>query len=151
MIHGVSSTNAIASPVGGGPTSGGTATNVMIEMGGRASAWVAQLGGAANGPGGFRPDLQTLARGGDVYGIGEVVRDVAGRLGAGPAEEGALHRAIEDFTREAVVTSVVFADEPAVARGRIEGALPVGVPGGGVESVSGVIAQIEQATAALQG
>jgi hypothetical protein len=149
MIHGVSSTSALAGRLNGTDTSGSIATQVMGEMGSRAAAWVARLSGSVRADDGFRPDTALLARGGDIYGIGEVSRDIAAHFGAGPADEGALHRAIEDFTREAVVASAVLADRPGQAAARIEAAI-AGVADASSETIDGVVTQLEQATATLR-
>jgi len=62
------------------------------------AAWGRETGAASD----FRADPARLA-GGDAYGLGEVAGQLAQRFGGTPAEEGALRRSLEGFTREAVV------------------------------------------------
>jgi hypothetical protein len=114
-IDRLSSTNPLAALNGAqGGNTRDVATGAISEIGHRALAWVGAAGGGA-GPGGaawatragqtsaFRADPAVLAQRGDVYGLGEMTQGIAARYGASPTQEGALRRALEDFTRQAVV------------------------------------------------
>jgi hypothetical protein len=134
---------------------------VMGEIGHRVLAWVGQNAGAADqgaqawteatgSASAFRPSPAELARGGDVYDLGGLSRDIAGRLGGTPAQEGALHRALADFTRASVVQlaglSGASGDRQVAG---IHEALEAGVAATGGEGVDGVIDRVETATASL--
>lgn len=95
------------------PQSGGVtndvaraASDAIGEIGGRVLAWVQAVSGQSAGnpaPDGFAPDLRQLARGGDVYGLGDLGHELAARFDATPAQEGDLRRSLEGFTRAAVI------------------------------------------------
>ncbi|PAX06970.1 hypothetical protein [Sphingomonas lenta] len=109
-------------------------------------AWAAATGGDAA----FRPDARELARGGDVYGLGDLAAGIARDLGGTPAQEGALRRSLEDFTREAVVQLAGLAGAPgdrqvAGVRDALEAAGNADAPDG----VDGVIARLDAAAAML--
>ena len=103
--------SALAARTGGNAAS--VAAQAIGEIGHRALAWIGAAGGSSAGsaPWGeragatssFTPDPATLARRGDVYGLNDMAREIAGRFGATPTQEGELHRAMEGFTRAAVV------------------------------------------------
>jgi hypothetical protein len=97
---------------------------------------------------GFLPDAGELARRGDVYGLRSLSGEIAGRMGATPAQEGALHRALEDFTRAAVVplAGLTGSDRQGEVLARAIGVAEAAPGGDGVE---GVTQRLEAATAHL--
>lgn len=139
----------------------GAAIGTMGEIGHRVLAWVdaasrgtgtgAQAWSQTAGSGsGFAPDMGELARRGDVYGLGELTRDLSARFGASPAQEGALRRALDDFTRAAVVQVAGLAgasgeQQIGGVRTALESAARTDAPAG----LDGVIARFETATAEL--
>lgn len=152
------------SPTGGASTDArGAAIAAMGEIGHRVLAWVdAASRGGSNGGGaqawsqtagngsGFAPDMGELARRGDVYGLGDLTRDLSARFGASPAQEGALRRALDDFTRQAVVQIAGLSgasgeQQVSGVRAALEGAARADAPAG----LDGVIARFEAATADL--
>lgn len=143
-----------ASAVRGSGDARSIAAGTVGEIGGRVSAWVAALapgGGDAAATGGFRPDLSTLSRGGDVYGLRQIAGEIGQRFGATPTQEGELSRALTDLTRAAMV-------EAAGLHGALDGVRTAGLTsareaaeaapasGGGVEEVT---ARLSAATDAL--
>ncbi|ATY31882.1 hypothetical protein [Sphingomonas psychrotolerans] len=151
------------SPTGpaGGADARGAAIETMGEIGHRVLAWVDTAsrgngGGAqawsqtAGNGSGFAPDLGELARRGDVYGLGELTSDLAARFGGSPAQEGALRRALDDFTRQAVVQIAGLSgaggdQQVSGVRAALDGASRADAPAG----LDGVIARFEAATATL--
>lgn len=81
----------------------GVARAMMGAIGERLEAWAGVMSGGGARAGSFRPDAGELARRGDVYELRSLVAEAAARFGAGPAAEGALLRATEDFTRAAAL------------------------------------------------
>ena len=89
------------SPAGNASTDArGAAIETMGEIGHRVLAWVdAASRGNVNGAqacsktagngSGFAPDMGELARRGDVYGLGDLTRDLSARFGAQPRRDGA--------------------------------------------------------------
>jgi hypothetical protein len=151
------------SPTGLGASSDGrgAAIETMGEIGHRVLAWV-DAASRGNGSGaeawsqtagsgsGFAPDMSELARRGDVYGLGELTRDLSARFGASPAQEGALRRALDDFTRQAVIQVAGLSgaggeQQVSGVRSALEGAGRAEAPAG----LDGVIARFEAATADL--
>lgn len=139
----------------------GAAIEAMGEIGHRVLAWVevASRGGgsgaqawsqtAGNGSG-FAPDMGELSRRGDVYGLGDLTRDLSARFGGSPAQEGALRRALDDFTRAAVIQiaglSGASGDQQiSGVRTALDSAANADAPG----DLDGVIARFEAATADL--
>lgn len=139
----------------------GAAIETMGEIGHRVLAWVdaASRGGgsgaqawsqtAGNGSG-FAPDMGELARRGDVYGLGDLTRDLCARFSGSPAQEGELRRALDDFTRAAVIQiaglSGASGDQQiGGVRAALDSAAGADAPGG----LDGVIARFEAATADL--
>lgn len=132
------------------------------EIGHRILAWVGASGGAqaaggsaawsqaTGGAGGFRPDPAELARGGDVYDLDGLARDVAAQTGATPIQEGELRRALADFTRAAVVelTSLAGAQGDRQVAG-IHAALATATAGTSSTGADGVVERLERATASL--
>jgi len=115
-----------------------------------AEAWTAQAGVSD----GFRPDMAELARGGDVYGLKGLTDMLSDRFGATPAQSGELHRALEDFTRAAVVhvagLSGGSADQQIAAMGQALDASVNGNGAGGNHSgIDGVIDGVNAAAARL--
>lgn len=137
------------------------AAGAMGEVGHRVLAWVGAVGGgadtgaaawseAAGQASGFQPDSRELSRGGDVYGLRELASGIADRLAGTPAQEGALVRSLEGFTRAAVVQLAGLAGAPgdrqvAGVRDALEGANRVESS----NDVDGVIARLDAATATL--
>jgi hypothetical protein len=104
---------------------------------------------AGNGSG-FAPDMGELARRGDVYGLGDLTRDLSARFGASPAQEGALRRALDDFTRQAVIQVAGLSgasgdQQVSGVRAALDSASRADAPAG----LDGVIARFEAATADL--
>lgn len=138
----------------------GAATDAIGEIGHRALAWVGAVGGsnagssawtgAAGRESGFRADPAMLARRGDVYGLNGLAGDIAARFGATPTQEGALRRALEDFTRQAVVQvaglSGANGELQVAGLGEALNVASAAESGSGVEDV---VSRIEQATAHL--
>jgi hypothetical protein len=139
----------------------GAAIETLGEIGHRVLAWVdaASRGGgsgaqawsqtAGNGSG-FAPDMGELARRGDVYGLGDLTRDLSARFGASPAQEGELRRALDDFTRQAVVQIAGLSgasgdQQVSGVRAALDSASSADAPTG----LDGVIARFEAATADL--
>lgn len=149
---------ALAAAAGGDAAS--IAARAIGEIGHRALAWVGASGGSTAGAAawgaragaasGFTPDDATLARRGDVYGLGDMAREIAGSLGATPTQEGELLRAMEGFTRAAViqVAGLSGADgaRQVAGLGDALDAAAVARPGGGIDEVVG---RFEAATATL--
>ncbi|QJU59888.1 hypothetical protein HL653_20985 [Sphingomonas sp. AP4-R1] len=133
------------------------------EIGHRVLAWVGASGGALSAAGGsaawalatgegsgFRPDVGELARGGDIYDLDGLARDVAGRVGATPIQEGELRRAFADFTRAAVVQVAGLAGATGERQmAGIQSALDEAVSGASPGGADGVIERIERASAIL--
>ncbi|UVO50016.1 hypothetical protein M0208_05590 [Sphingomonas sp. SUN019] len=145
---------------GSGGVARTAATQAIGEIGHRALAWVGAIGGDSAGSaawaeragatGGFSPDASVLAQRGDVYGLNDMARGIAGQFGATPTQEGELRRAMEDFTRAAVI-QVAGLSGPDGARqvaglGDALDAAAAGEAGGGVDEV---VARLETATATL--
>ncbi len=139
----------------------GAAIATMGEIGHRVLAWV-DAASRGNGSGtqawsqtagngsGFAPDMGELARRGDVYGLGDLTRELSARFGAGPAQEGELRRALDDFTRAAVIQVAGLAgasgdQQVSGVRAALDSAARADAPAG----VDGVIAHFEAATADL--
>ncbi|MDV3457230.1 hypothetical protein RZN05_09570 [Sphingomonas sp. HF-S4] len=139
----------------------GAAIETMGEIGHRVLAWV-DAASRGNGSGaqawsrtagngsGFAPDMGELARRGDVYGLSELTSELSARFGGSPAQEGELRRALDDFTRQAVVQIAGMSGAPGDqqvggVRAALEGAANTDAPAG----LDGVIARFEAATADL--
>ena len=158
-----------ATPLGrvgsGMPDARGAATGAIGEIGQRVLAWVDAIGrgsGGATSPGaaawaeasgtpaGFKPDARELARGGDVYGLDEIGRGITASMGGTPAEEGSLRRALDSFTREAVIQIAGLSGAPGDQQiAGVRDALTAAGDGHGGEGVEGVIARVDLATASL--
>jgi hypothetical protein len=137
------------------------AAETMGEIGHRVLAWV-DAASRGNGSGaqawsqtagngsGFAPDMGELARRGDVYGLGELTSELSARFGGSPAQEGELRRALDDFTRQAVVQIAGLSgasgdQQVSGVRAALDGAARADAPAG----LDGVIARFEAATASL--
>lgn len=105
------------------------------------AAWTAATGAAIPAA-----DRSLLSRGGDVYGLREIAGSAARQLGATPAEEGRLLRALEDFTRAAALNVNALAGTGATMLSALD-AGPL-APGDG-EGLDGVVARLELATQRL--
>lgn len=151
MIQGIGSIGATSLRLASGAPTGGLAAAIAGELSGRAAAWVATLSGGGSAEAGFRADMSLLARGGDIYGIAELTRDVAARIGASAAEEGALQRAVEDFTREAVIASANGSDSSQRPVALDEAVAAARSDADGAETADDVIGRLEAATAHLRG
>lgn len=111
-----------------------------------AEAWLSAAGVASD----FEPDAGKLAQRGDIYDLRGMSSDIASRMGATPAQEGALHRALEDFTRAAVVqTAGLSGSAPERQTAGLRDALESALTGDSEDGIDGVTARIEQATATL--
>jgi hypothetical protein len=144
--------------LGGSSDARGAAIEAMGEIGHRVLAWVdaasrgngsgAQAWSQTAGQGsGFAPDMGELARRGDVYGLGELTSELSARFGASPAQEGALRRALDDFTRQAVVQIAGLSgasgdQQVGGVRAALDSASHTDAPAG----LDGVIARFEAAT-----
>jgi len=165
MMTGVdrlSSATTIGAAGGPGARDARSLAGVAIgEIGHRVLAWVSASGGAsfagstawvqAAGSGsGFRPDAGELARGGDIYDLNGLVRDVASQTGATPTQEGDLRRSLESFTRAAVVqvAGLAGADGSRQTAG-IETALNAATSGSSAPGADGVVERLGRATAIL--
>lgn len=136
------------------------ATQAIGEIGHRALAWVGAIGGESTGSAawadragaasGFAPDTSVLAQRGDVYGLNDMARGIAGQFGATPTQEGELRRAIQDFTRAAVVQvaglSGAGGERQVAGLGEALDVAGAGKAGGGMDEV---VTRFEAATAAL--
>ena len=138
------------------------ATGAVGEIGHRVLAWVdasargsnagssawAQATGRAST---FTPDTAELARRGDVYDVRGLTGQIASATGATPAQEGELHRALEDFTRASVVQLAGLAGAPGDRQiAGVRDALAVaGQAGGAATGVEAVIDRLQSATAHL--
>lgn len=156
----ISTSPASAATGVGASDSRSAATDAIGEIGHRALAWVSAVGGsdagsaawtgAAGRDSGFRPDTTVLERRGDVYGLNGMAGDIGARFGATPTQEGALRRALENFTRQAVVQiaglSGASGERQVAGIGEALSIAGGPAPGGGVDDV---VTRIEQATAHL--
>lgn len=126
---------------------------VIGEVGARVVGWAhASFGddnsaawSQASGAGSFQPVPARLAQG-DAYGLRALAGDLAGKLGGTPAQEGALLRALEDFTREAALNVNALAgsgNELSALSAALE------VSGGG-DGLDGVVTRLETATRRLE-
>jgi hypothetical protein len=116
------------------------------QAAGGSTAWTQATGGASD----FRPSTTELSRGGDVYDLNGLARDIAGQTGATPIQEGDLRRALADFTREAVVQVAGLAGAPGDRQvAGIQSALAEAAGGTSAPGAEGVIDRIERATAQL--
>lgn len=164
-IYGVSAAASVS--VGGGGSGSDPArlaADAIGTIGGRVLAWVSASSrdggagaqawairtGAAEPNARFRPDAAELARGGDVYGLNGLSADIAAQVGATPAEEGAILRALTDFTRAAVVQAAGLSGASGEAQtDGLSAALDVAVSADAGGGAAGVIDRIESATASL--
>lgn len=158
----LSSTASIAAASGAGMQDARSLAGAAIgEIGHRVLAWVSASGGASGagsmawtqatgGGSGFRPDSGELARGGDIYDLNGLARDVASRTAATPTQEGELRRSFEGFTRAAVVQIAGLAGAAGSRQtAGIEGALNAATSGGSASGADGVIERVDRATATL--
>jgi len=149
-------------PAGTAPSDArGAAIETLGEIGHRVLAWVDAAsrgngGGAqawsqtAGNGSGFAPDMGELARRGDVYGLGDLTRDLSSRFGGSPAQEGELRRALDDFTRQAVVQIAGLSGAPGDQQvGGVRAALDSAANADGPSGLDGVIVRFEAATADL--
>lgn len=138
----------------------GTARGTMAAIGERVLAWTAASFPAAKGAGaawsaqtgvagsGFAPSPAELARGGDVYGLRQLTGEIASHYAATPAQEGALGRAIEDFTRAAALHFNGRAGGDDMVSG-VARALDHAIGAGG-DGIDGVTTRIETAARSVE-
>lgn len=145
---------------GSGAVARTAATQAIGEIGHRVLGWVGAAGGESAGStawadragatSGFSPDASVLAQRGDIYGLNDMAGEIAGRFGATPTQEGELRRAMEDFTRAAVVqvAGLSGADGTRQVAGLSDALDAAGTSeaGGGVDEV---VQRFEAATATL--
>lgn len=151
-----------STPAGAAGDAAATARGTMAAAGDRVLAWTAQsfgTGAAAGaawsartgGDGGFAPDHAVLARGGDVYQLRALTAEIAGAHGATPAEEGALGRAIEDFTRAVALRFNALAGGPEGAMlDDVAAAVDSAAAADAGSGIGGVTARIESAAAMVE-
>lgn len=109
-------------------------------------AWTTATGTASS----FHPDGGELARRGDVYDLRGLAGSITSQAGGTPTQEGELHRALEDFTRQAVVQ--VAGLSGAAGDRQISGirqALGTALHTSSGEGVDGVVTRLQAATATL--
>lgn len=147
---------AVAAPAGV-QTADSLAREVIGEIGARVVGWAHKSFGddnsaawsQASGAGSFQPIPARLAQG-DAYGLRSLAGDLADKLGATPAQEGSLLRALEDFTREAALNVNALAGTGHELTA-LTAALDVdGGSDGGVGSLDGVVTRLETATRRLE-
>ncbi|TGX52223.1 hypothetical protein E5A73_15590 [Sphingomonas gei] len=139
----------------------GAAIETMGEIGHRVLAWV-DAASRGNGNGAqawsrtagnssdFAPDMGELARRGDVYGLGDLTSELSARFGASPAQEGELRRALDDFTRQAVIQIAGLSGASGDRQvGGVRAALDEASQAEAPTGLDGVIARFEAATADL--
>jgi hypothetical protein len=113
-----------------------------------AAAWTSAAGVDSH----FAPDAGKLAQRGDIYDLRGMSSDIATRMGGTPAQEGGLHRALEDFTRAAMVQAAGLSGAaPERQTAGLRDALESALAGDSEDGIDGVTARIEQATATLVG
>ena len=149
---------SIGSATGAG-SAAATARTAMGTVGERVLAWTAASSGSPSATGqwsaktgvassGFAPSMAELSRGGDVYGLRSLTSEIAAQSGATPAQEGALGRAVEDFTRAAALHFNGRAGgENMVAD--VASALDRAVAAGG-DGIDGVTTRIETAARSVE-
>ncbi len=158
----LSSATTISAAGGPGTQDARSLAGIAIgEIGHRVLAWVGASGGvsaagsmawaqATGSVSGFRPDTGVLARGGDIYNLNGLARDVASQTGATPTQEGELRRSFEGFTRAAVVQVAGLAGAAGSRQtAGIEVALNAATSGGSASGADGVIERVDRATATL--
>lgn len=143
---------ALAAP-GGAAGAELEARTMVGEVGARVAGWAsANFGGDAarawsdlSGAASFNPDRAQLAQG-DAYGLRQLASEAADRLGATPAQEGALLRALEDLTRAAAlnINALAGSSDQLVS---LSDALDVASGGSGVD---GVLDRLDTATRRLE-
>lgn len=106
-----------------------------------------RLSGAA--PNGFRADDAVLARGGDVYGLRDLAAGLSADLGATPAEEGRLLRALEDLASAAALAIHGAAGSGEAQGAPVAAALDRALTAGGPDGVDGVVIRLEALMADL--
>jgi hypothetical protein len=109
-----------------------------------ADAWAAQAGASD-----FTPDAAELARGGDIYGLRELAGHIATETAAGPVDQGAIHRALEDLTRATVVQLAGLSgkDGEEQTAGLADALVIAGFDG--PQTATAVIGRLDAATASL--
>ncbi|MBA2934184.1 hypothetical protein HZF05_08730 [Sphingomonas sp. CGMCC 1.13654] len=112
------------------------------------TAWASAAGAGSD----FAPDAGKLAGRGDIYDLQGMSSAIASRMGGTPAQEGALHRALGDFARAAMVQAAGLSGaSPEQQTAGLRDALENALGGDGEDGIDGVTARIEQATATLVG
>lgn len=149
----------IAAASGGGTDPRQAALGSIGEIGHRVLAWVGVSGGtgdaaawtAATGSSSdFRADANQLARGGDIYRLGDIASELSARFGGTPAQEGGLRRSLEGFTREAVVQLAGLSGGDADRQiAGLRDALTAAGVAGAAGGIDGVAERLDAATASL--
>lgn len=129
------------------------ARGLIGEVGARVVGWAGHSFGkdqsnswsATSGTGSFLPIASRLTEG-DAYGLRGLAGDLASKLGGTPAQEGALLRALEDFTREAALNVNALAGSGNELTA-LTAALDVS---GGGDGLDGVVTRLETATRRLE-
>lgn len=158
----IGSINGIAgaAPLGvGAPDARAAATGAIGEIGHRVLAWVGASGGGGDRAGWtastgaaseFQPDSRELARGGDVYALGELGSGITEQFGGTPTQQGELGRALEGFTRAAVVQLAGLAGaQPDRQLAGVREAVATADRLSGAGGIDGVIQRLDAATAVL--
>lgn len=110
------------------------------------NAWAASSGVTSD----FRADPRELERRGDVYGLRDLASSITSQAGGTPTQEGELRRALEDFTRQAVVQLAGLSGGDADRQlGGMRDALSGALEAPAGEGVDGVVARLHAATATL--
>ena len=157
----IGNVNAVSAVSATAPTtpSSGIAAAAVGTIGHRVLAWVGDSAGARQpgadawaarvGDSDFQPDAAELARGGDIYGLRELADQVAASTGANPVEQGEIHRALEDFTRAAVVqlAGLSGSDGEKQTAGLADALVIAGIDG--PQTATSVIGRLEAATTSL--
>ncbi|MEG3175325.1 hypothetical protein U1872_03725 [Sphingomonas sp. RB3P16] len=136
------------------------AASAIGEIGQRVLAWVGASGGSADAAGllgdatgvaaRFSPEVAALARGGDIYGLGALAGEITAQLGATPTQEGDLCRALQDFTRAAVVQVAGLSGAAGDRQiGGIRDAFAAAIAHDAVGGIDGVVARLDTAAGVL--
>lgn len=146
---------------GAAQDSAAIARETIGELGHRALAWTAAVGGGrgpgagewaqvTGGPSAFAPDMGALSQRGDVFGLDELSRALGAQLGATPAQQGELQRSLENFTRATMVHVVGLSGaEGSRQIAGLTDALAASQAAPAEGGIDGVIARLDAATDSL--